>query len=60
MNNTRIYNLSSVPQITRFLLADAIISSKTNQWSDTSVVVARGRRDVMVKVKNNETVSTIL
>ena len=60
MNNTRIYNLSSVPQITRFLLADTIISSKTNQWSDTSVVVARGRRDVMVKVKNNETVSTIL
>ena len=60
MNNTRIYKLSSVPQITRFLLTDAIISSKTNQWSDTSVVVARGRRDVMVKVKNNETVSTIL
>ena len=28
--NTRIYNVSPVPQITRVLLAEAIISSKTN------------------------------
>ena len=28
-NNTRVYNLISVPQITRLLLEDAIISSKT-------------------------------
>ena len=28
--NTRIYNVSPVPQITRFLLVEAIISSKTN------------------------------
>ena len=31
--NTRIYNLNSVPQITQFSLADAIISSKTNPCS---------------------------
>ena len=29
-NNARIYNLIFVPQITLFLLEDAIISSKTN------------------------------
>ena len=29
--NTRIYNLISIPQITRFLLEDLIISRKTGQ-----------------------------
>ena len=52
--NTRIHNLIFVPQITQFLLADAIISSKTR------VVEARSRRDAIEKVKNNKTISTIL
>ena len=45
--NARIYNIISVPGITRFLLADAIISSKTR------VVEARSRIDTIVNVKNN-------
>ena len=32
-SNTRIYNLDSVPQITRFLLTNAVISSKANPCS---------------------------
>ena len=35
IHNTRIYNLNSVPKISRFLLADAIISNKTNPCSDS-------------------------
>ena len=41
------YNLISVPQITQFLLADAMISIKTR------VVEARSRIDAIVKFKNN-------
>ena len=35
-DNTRIYTLISVPQITRFLLEDAIILSKTNPCSGSA------------------------
>ena len=35
-DNTRIYTLISVPQITRFLLEDAIILSKTNLCSGSA------------------------
>ena len=34
--NAQIYNLISVPEITRFLLEDAIISSKTNPCSGST------------------------
>ena len=40
--NTRVYNLISVPQMTRFLLGDAIM-------------VARRRREANGKVRNNKT-----
>ena len=46
----RIYNLSSVPRIPRFLLTDTMISSKTNP--------CRGK--TMVKIKNIKTMLTIL
>ena len=52
--NTRIYNLISVPHITRFLLRDPIISSKTH------VMEVRSRREANVEVKNNEIISAIL
>ena len=52
--NTLIYDLMSAPQITRFLLADTIFSSKTR------VVEARSRREAIMEVKNNKTISTIL
>ena len=52
--NTSIYNLISVPQITRFFLADAIILSKTG------VVEAKSRRKAIVEVKNDKTILTIL
>ena len=48
----KIFN--SVPQISRFLLADAIISSKTK------ISAARHRREAMLKVKNNKTMPTTL
>ena len=48
----KIFN--SVPQISRFLLADAIISSKTK------ISAARRRREAMLKVKNNKTLPTTL
>lgn len=48
----KIFN--SVPQISRFLLADAIISSKTK------ISAARRRREAMLKVKNNKTMPTTL
>ena len=46
MNNKRDYNLISVPQITRVLLGEAIISSKTPH-----VVVVTRRREAMVKLE---------
>lgn len=49
--NTQIYNLSFVPQIAGFLLAEAVVLSKANPCR-----VARGRREAMVKVKNNKTI----
>ena len=52
--NTQIYNLISVLQITWFLSADAIISSKTR------VVEAGSKREGIMEVKNNKTISTIL
>ena len=52
--NTRIYNLSSVPQMTQFLLVDAIISSKTNPYS-TSKKKKRSNGEV-----KNKTMSAIL
>ena len=44
--NTCIYNLISVPQITRYLLVEAITSSITNR-----AVAARRRREVMPKLE---------
>ena len=53
--NTRIYNLVSVPQITRFLLEDAINSSKTDTQNDS-----KNEKRSYGKVKNNKTISKIL
>ena len=51
---TQIYNLISVPQITRFSLGVAIISSKTR------VVQGRSRRQKIEKVQNNKITWTLL
>ena len=53
--NTRIYNLVSVPQITRFLLEDAINSSKTDTQNGS-----KNEKRSYGKVKNNKTISKIL
>ena len=50
MNNTRIYNLISITQITRFLLGEAIISSKTDPHNSSK----KEKRNYG-KVKNNKT-----
>ena len=50
MNNTRIYNLISITQITRFLLGEAIISSKTDPHNGSK----KEKRNYG-KVKNNNT-----
>ena len=52
--NTRIYNLNFVPQISRFLLGDVIISSKTNVFCGKN---KQKRSNGKVK---NKTVLTIL
>ena len=44
--NILVYNLISLPQVTRLLLEDAIISSKTE-----IVMVARMRIKAMVKLE---------
>ena len=54
-HNKRIHSLSPVPQITRFLLVDAIISSKTNTDSGS-----KKQKRSNSKVKNNKTISGIL
>ena len=48
--NTRIYNLISVPQITRLLLGDTIISSKTDQHNGS-----KKEKRSYGEVKNNST-----
>ena len=53
-DNTRIYNLISVPRITLFLLGEAIISSKT----DTHNGSKKEKRSYS-KVKNNKTMLKI-
>ena len=54
----QIYSLNSVPQITPFLSADAIILSKTDRCG---VVLVRNRKErAMVKVKNKKAMLTIL
>ena len=45
-SNTQIYNLIFVPQITRFLVGDAIISSKADPLNGR-----RRRTEAMVKLK---------
>lgn len=50
--DTRIYNLNSVPQITRFSIAGRKISSKTR-------VGARRRREAIMEVKN-KTITVLL
>ena len=53
--NTRIYNLISVPQFTRFLLGDAIIPSKTDPHNGRK----KEKRNYS-KVENNKTMLKIL
>ena len=53
--NTWIYNLISVPQFTRFLLGDAIISSKTDPHNGSK----KGKRSYG-KTKNDKTMLKIL
>ena len=53
--NTRIYNLISVPQITRILLGDAIISSKTDLRNGS-----KKEKRSYGKIKNNKTILKIL
>ena len=55
-SNTRVYNLISVPEITRFLLGEAIISSITDSRSSGS---KKGKRS-HGKVRNNKRMWTIL
>ena len=55
MNNTRIYNLISITQITRFLLGEAIISSKTDPHNGSK----KEKRNYG-KVENNKTMLKIL
>ena len=50
--NTPIYNLISVPQITSFLLEEAVMSSKTNR-----AVAARSRRELVAKLEIMKTMS---
>ena len=53
--NTRIYNLISVPQITRILLGHAIISSKTDLRNG-----GKKEKRSYGKIKNNKTILKIL
>ena len=53
--NTRIYNLISVPQITRLLLGDAIISSKTDPHNGS-----KKEKRSYGKIENNKTMLKIL
>ena len=53
--NTRIYNPSSIPQITRFLLVDAITSSKTNPCS-----ASKKQKRKNSKVRKIKTMSVII
>ena len=53
--NTRIYNLISVPQITRLLLGDAITSSKTDPHNSS-----KKEKRSYGEVKNNNTMLKIL
>ena len=52
---SQVYNLVSVPQITRFLLRDAIISSKTDPHNGSE----KEKRSYG-KVENNKTMLKIL
>ena len=54
-SNTRIYNLIFVPQITRFLVGDAIISSKTDPHNGR-----KKENRSYGKVKNNKTMLKLL
>ena len=53
--NIRIYNLISVPQITRFLLGDVIILIKPDPRNDS-----KKEKRSYSKVKNNKTMLKIL
>ena len=53
--NPRIYNLVSVPQITRLLLGDAIISSKTDPHSGSKI-----EKRKYGKIENNKSMIKIL
>ena len=53
-DNTRIYNLISVPRITLFLLGEAIISSKTDPHNGS-----KKEKRSYGKVKNNKTMLKI-
>ena len=54
-SNTRTYNLIFVPQITRFLVGDAIISSKTDPHNGR-----KKENRSYGKVKNNKTMLKLL
>ena len=53
--NTQIYNLISVPQITRLLVGDTITSSKTNPHNGS-----KKQKRSYGKIKNNKTMLKIL
>ena len=53
--NTRVYNLISVPQITRLLLEDTTISSKTDPRNGS-----KKEKRSYGKVRNNKTMLKIL
>ena len=57
--NTRIYNFISVPQITLFLLEDAIISSKTNSCSGSTKQKIGSDGEVQKKKTNSPIFSFI-
>ena len=53
-NYTRIYKLISVPQVTRLLLRDAVISSKTDPHNDS-----KKEKRSYGKIKNNKNVKNL-
>ena len=58
--NTRSYNLIFIPQITRFLLEDAIISFKTDPHNGSKKKKKEKKKRNYGKIENNKTILKIL
>ena len=58
--NKRSYNLIFIPQITRFLLEDAIISFKTDPHNGSKKKKKEKKKRNYGKIENNKTILKIL